>query len=131
MGMIEKTKPGHQYRKYGKDWMVVEPSYDSNVLRSSLIKDIKNSSDRTFVVNLETGELTIHHYPNIQLLFTNRSGDSIELPVVYEQALSKLQNVDRHGFIHCPDKGLGFQYNGDASKHAGELAILISRLSLL
>jgi len=57
------TKQGHKYKLNGKEFMVLEPQ--ENLLKSTMIKKIAQSTVETFVADLNTGVLTIHRYPKL------------------------------------------------------------------
>jgi len=57
------TKQGSRYKLNGKEFMVLEPH--PNLLKSTMIRKIAQSTVETFVADLKTGVLTIHRYPKL------------------------------------------------------------------
>jgi len=132
--MKNKTKTGHQYslpddNQY-EDFMVVAPYPHSPLFKSSFIKEIVNSDEKTFVVNLDTGRLSIHQYPEVWgRLYLTRGQLIIPLPLRYADALDTLSNYSGC-IIHCDELSEQFYFDAK-SDSLQRLASVFSKLDLL
>jgi len=137
MNYLQKTEPGHTYQLRndhgGYDtFLVVSPASHSPLFNSSFISDIENSDSKTLVVNTETGQLSVHHYPKKkhQVVMT-RGQVELGLSEDFGKALNTLSTPELQGCnIHCSKLGKYFYFSGDAEA-VKELASVYSRLGFL
>ena len=132
-----QTNPGHKYTLNRQRFMVVSP--DRNVRKSHLIENVHTSTDRTLTVNLESGILTIHKYPELYLTYSpkimenpvnvfNISAVSIEDSILDIAKHYRVYGAGR--VIVQPNSEYSFSYEGDLAKAVAELSFIFMKAQI-
>ena len=123
------TPRGHRYEVRGSKFMVVEPT--GALHNSHMLRDLRAANDRTVAVNLKTGELVIHNYPQEKIMFLPEDATypHVRLPNDYGKCINKLAAMDERGVIVCATVAYSFFYTGTINRHDADLALMFAKVA--
>jgi len=131
--MKEQTRTGHRYEFDGRKYMVVEPT--GELLKSTLLRDKLQSTKDTVVVDLSSGLLHIHKYPesNYKIWYHSfntgvKHGVAVTDRLSTFQSIHVLYNKYGKGTIVCPEIGRAYWYDGDDSMLFDSLKMIYTLL---